>query len=255
MADNDEALGRTTTGSDHIEHLRRELEILETKLRWARESQDLAVRILTLLGRRAASSDAIREILGMIKDFTGFEAAGIRLRDGDDYPYFEANGFPEHFVKLENSLCAKDTTGAIIRDANGQAALECMCGNVISGRTNPALPFFTEGGSFWTNSTTDLLAGASEEDRQSPTRNRCNGENYESVALIPLRSDSETIGLLQLNDSRRNCFTLEMITFFEGIGASLGIVLARAGIDEALRRANEELESGVKVRTAELDRE
>jgi two-component system, cell cycle sensor histidine kinase and response regulator CckA len=254
MMNNHEVPGRGAAGSDQLEHMSEELQFLAKRLRWAQESQALAVRILALLNKQESSCEAIREILKMVKDFTGFEAAGIRLRDGDDYPYIETDGFPGHFVDMESSLCGRDATGAIIRDEKGQAVLECMCGNVIRGRTNPSFPFFTEGGSFWTNSTTELLATTSEADRQSSTRNRCNGENYESVALIPLKSDRETIGLLQLNDSRKNCFTLEMITFFEGIGTSLGIVLARAGIEEALRQANEELENRVKLRTAELAR-
>ena len=127
-----------------------------------------------------------------------------------------------------------------------------MCGNVIQGRTNPSFLFFTQGGSFWSNSTTELLATTSEEDRQARTRNRCNGEGYESVALIPLRSDREIIGLLQLNDSRKNCFTLDMIGFFEGIGASIGIVLERKQSDEALEKAKNELERRVEDRTAAL---
>lgn len=66
-----------------------------------------------------------------------------------------------------------------------------------------------------------------EEDRKARTRNRCNGEGYESVALIPLRSGGEIIGLLQLNDRRRNLFKPEIIYFCEGLGASIGITLSR----------------------------
>ncbi len=121
----------------------------------------------------------------------------------------------------------------------GTPVLECMCGNTLCGRTDAALPFFTAGGSFWTNSTTDLLASTTDEDRQARTRNRCNGEGYESVALIPLRSGDEIIGLLQLNDRRRNQFTLEMIHFFEGMGASVGIALSRKQAEEKQRESEE----------------
>jgi transcriptional regulator with GAF, ATPase, and Fis domain len=102
-----------------------------------------------------------------------------------------------------------------------------MCGNVISGRVDPSLSFFTEGGSFFTNSTTELLASATEEELQSTTRNRCNGEGYESVALIPLHSGNDIVGLLQLNDSRPNLFSPPMIRFFEKIGNSIGIAFSK----------------------------
>ena len=70
-------------------------------------------------------------------------------------------------------------------------------------------------------------------------QNRCNNEGYESVALIPLRSDKEIIGLLQLNDRRRNRFTLETIHFFEWLGASVGITLLRSQIEKTLRKSEE----------------
>ena len=188
MKNDDEKQCQTTMGLDHSISLDSELETLRSRLRWAQESQDLAVRILGLLNRQVVGLDAIREILGMVKEFTGFEAVGIRLRDGEDFPYFETRGFPAQFVEAENYLCSRTRSGEIIRDSDGNPILDCMCGNVIQGRTNPSFPFFTQGGSFWSNCTTELLATTSEEDRQARTRNRCNGEGYESVALIPLRS-------------------------------------------------------------------
>jgi PAS domain S-box-containing protein len=192
---------------------------------WTQGAQALAVKILALLDHQIDSRETITEIVREIQKFTGFEAVGIRLRDGDDFPYLETRGFPDDFVKLENSLCARNTEGTIIRDHSGYPIMECMCGNVLQGRTDPSLPFFSQGGSFWTNCTTELLATSTEKDRQSRTRNRCNGEGYESVALIPLRSELETIGLLQLNDRRTGRFTIDMIGFLEGIGVSVAITL------------------------------
>ncbi|NQV03297.1 MAG: GAF domain-containing protein, partial [Bacteroidia bacterium] len=184
----------------------------------AEERQKLAVQILELLNRSGEKTDTIHDILLLIKAFTCFEAVGIRLIKGEDFPYYETKGFSADFVEAERHLCARNHFGEIIRDSAGSPVLECMCGNIICGRTNPSLPFFTEGGSFWTNNTTELLASTTEEDRQARTRNRCNGEGYESVGLIPLRVNDEIIGLLQLNDKRKGMFDLEMINFFEGIG-------------------------------------
>ncbi|MGO9569885.1 MAG: GAF domain-containing protein [Desulfomonilaceae bacterium] len=249
MKNDDEKQCQTTMQLDRSISPDSELETLRSRLRWAQDSQGLAVRILGLINRQVVGLDAIREILRMVKEFTGFGAVGIRLREGEDFPYFETQGFPDHFVEAEGSLCGYTGDGEIIRDSVGNPVLECMCGNIIQGRTNPSLPFFTQGGSFWSNSTTELLATTSEEDRQARTRNRCNGEGYESVALIPLRSDRDIIGLLQLNDSRKNCFTPDMISFLEGIGASIGTVLERKQSEEALEKAKNELEQRVEERT------
>jgi hypothetical protein len=113
---------------------------------------------------------------------TGCAAVGVRLRDGDDFPYYETRGFPDEFVQAENRLCAIDQAGELLRDGAGHPILDCMCGNVLCGRFDPSRPFFTARGSFWSSCTTELLASTTDADRRAKTRNRCNGEGYESGA-------------------------------------------------------------------------
>ncbi|HLA28966.1 MAG TPA: response regulator [Syntrophales bacterium] len=208
--------------------------------------QALTSKILETLNRPNEIINLIRDILHLLKEHTGIEAIGVRLRDGEDYPYYVTNGFPDHFLEAENSLCAHDEAGEIIRDSQGGPIFECMYGNILCGRVDSSQPFFTGGGSFWTNSATMLMASTTEEERQGRTRNRCNAEGYESLALIPLRSGDEIIGLLQLNDSRRNLLTVEMIQFFERIGLSIGIAVARLQSVETLRESKEELHNSLR---------
>ncbi|MCX6891658.1 MAG: PAS domain S-box protein [Verrucomicrobia bacterium] len=204
--------------------------------------EHLAREILEVLNRSQDLEKTIHDFLGAVKIATGFDAVGIRLVEGDDFPYYETLGFSGDFVRAERFLCAHDQAGGVVRDALGNPVLECMCGNILRGRTNPALPIFTAGGSFWTNSTTTLLATTTDADRLARTRNRCHGEGYESVALIPLRTGAEIIGLLQLNDHRPNRFTPGMIRFFEGLGASIGIALGRKQAEGMLRESRQRLD-------------
>ncbi len=155
---------------------------------------------------------------------------------------YETRGFAQEFILAENRLCARDESGQPLRDETGNPVLECMCGNVIRRRFDPSLPFFTAKGSFWSNCTTELLASTSEADRQARTRNRCNGQGYESVALIPLRLGADHLGLLQLNDRRRGRFTLETITLWERLADYLAVALSKCRADEALQKAKEEWE-------------
>jgi PAS domain S-box-containing protein len=207
-----------------------------SELKEAEARQELAARVLRILNQKKQTREVISEILSLIKEATGLAAVGVRLREGEDFPYFEVNGFSDDFVERENYLCARDESGETVYDSHSRPVLECMCGNVILGRTDPAAPFFTEGGSFWTNSTTVLLRSTSDEERLTHTRNHCNRAGYESVALIPLRSGEQIVGLLQLNDRWPGRFTPEIIRFFEGIGTSMGIALARI-------KAEKEIES------------
>jgi len=220
---------------------------------WEREEYQLSLTILELLNSNTGNQkELIRDILYLIRDYTGIEAVGIRLQEDEDFPYYVTKGFPEDFVEAEKYLCARDHRNELIRDSEGNPYLECMCGNVICGRYDSSLPFFTSGGSFWTNSTSALLAHTREEDRQSRTRNRCNSEGYESVALIPLKMGDMTIGLLQLNDSRKDCYSLELVEYFEHLGASVGVALARKKAEEELNGLLNKLEDRVKERTEEL---
>ena len=201
--------------------------------------REVTIHLMQLLHRENDFKSLLQDVTALMKNWSGCEAVGIRLQDGDDYPYFETRGFPPTFVEAERRLCARDDSGEPIRDAAGNPVLECMCGNVICGRFNPDLPFFTNSGSFWTNSTTDLLASTSEAERQARTRNRCHGEGYESVALIPLRAGALRLGLLQFNDFRRNRFDQRKIALLESLASNLAIGLLQRQTALSLRDSEE----------------
>lgn len=203
--------------------------------------KELYGKVLELYHHYSDKKNLIKEIIDLVKAHSGCEAVGIRLKEGEDYPYYETNRFVEGHVKYENFLCAINNKGEIVRDYLGNPVLECMCGNIICGRFDPNLSFFTVNGSFWTNSTTELLASTTEEDRQARTRNRCNGEGYESVAIIPIKGEVGNIGLLQLNDSGRNRFTRENIAFYENLSQAIGITLLAKHAEEELKKSQEML--------------
>jgi GAF domain-containing protein len=113
---------------------------------------------------------------------------------------------------------------------------------VLAGRTDPAQPFFTAHGSFWSNDTTALLAGTTDADRQAHMRHQCNAAGYESVALIPLRVGPEVFGLLQFNDRRTNRFTPDTIPYFERMADGLAMALIQRQSAEALAERCAELE-------------
>ena len=214
-----------------------------TERKKAENSRELVTRILKYLSEPGEWVSIIGKVLKSIQEYSELEVAALRLREGDDYPYFVQYGFSDEFVEAENYLCERNKAGDIVRDHTGNPILDCMCGNIICGRTDPKLPFFTQDGSFWSNCTTELLASSTEKELQSRTRNRCNGEGYESVALIPIRAGTEIIGLLQLNDRRKNYFSLEFIRLFEGIAVSIGSALKRKKAEEELRESEERYRS------------
>lgn len=211
--------------------------------RLSEKEGEIAADFLRLVNESRSKADLVRASVRFFQEQSACEAVGIRLKEGDDYPYYEARGFPQEFVTLENWLCTRDACGRPMRDSAGYPIMECMCGNVIQGRFDPSKPFFSAKGSFWTNCTTELLATSTEADRQARTRNRCNGEGYESVALIALRAGEERLGLLQMNDRRKGRFSPETIILWERLAGYLAVALAKFEVEEHLRKSEEEYRS------------
>ncbi len=217
------------------------LDITEQK--WSEEEREITVAFLRLANDSHGTRNLVNAATAFFREKSGCEAVGIRLREGDDYPYYETRGFPPEFVHAESGLCLRDDGGLPVYDSEGNPVLECMCGNVIRRRFDPSKPFFTARGSFWTNSTTQLLASTTEADRQARTRNRCNGEDYESVAVIALRLGDECLGTLQLNDRHTGRFTRDSIALWERLSDYLAVALARFRSDEALLESEQRYRS------------
>ncbi|MBE0646733.1 MAG: response regulator [Bacteroidales bacterium] len=201
----------------------------------------LTNRILAILNRENVWQQLIHDILIEIKVFTGIEAIGVRIKNEKDYPYFEVTGFDSEFTQEESSLCSRDSSGNRIEDEDGKLQLDCMCGRIIRGRIDQSNPFYSGKRSFWTNSTSKLIAEFPELYSQLFSRNRCRREGYESLALIPLYAGDEVVGLLQLNDRSTNCFNLSKIMFFEEIGSTLGIAFQRMENERELQERIKEL--------------
>ena len=185
-----------------IEHIEN-----ETQRRQAEKFQLLSTAILGVLNEPLTLREASNAILGLIKKETGLDAVGIRLKDGDDFPYFSAEGLDKEFLLAENSVILRSETGAACRDADGQLCLQCTCGMVLAEKCGPPRDGVTAVGSIWTNDSVALVESLNGHDPRVKPRNRCIHEGFLSVALIPIRADQQMIGLLHLNDRRKDRFT------------------------------------------------
>ncbi|MDO8473140.1 MAG: PAS domain S-box protein, partial [Dehalococcoidia bacterium] len=186
--------------------------------------------VLQILNEPGGLQASMQHVLSALKTRTGVDALGIRLQDGDDFPYFTQEGFSSDFLQTENTLVERDADGGLCRDKDGNVRLECTCGKIISGKTDPANPHFTKGGSAWKNDK----ANKPFLDRLTHTRDRCIHDGFQSIALVPIRKKNRIVGLMQLNDWRRGRFTLETVEVLEGIAAHIGAALMRKQAEEAL---------------------
>jgi len=195
----------------------------------------LALETLACLAENASHEETIRAILTRLHAATGLAQTGLRLRDGDDFPFHLYHGYSEEFLHEEASLIARGEDGAACLDEEGRPRLDCLCGRVLRGRTDPSLGCFTPGGSFFTSSWSALAPLAKE---LGFTRGRCLMVGSETQALVPLRRGAVRIGLLHLADPRSDQLTLEEVAFLEGLGAAIAVAFEE--ISER-RRADSEL--------------
>jgi two-component system, cell cycle sensor histidine kinase and response regulator CckA len=210
-----------------------------TERKGLEKEREAMIELLNITNKSKTKRELIHLTTTFIKNWLKCDAVGIRLKEGDDFPYYETLGFSDDFVESERFLCSYDINGSIERDNLGNPILACMCGNIICGRFDPEKPFFTKHGSFWSNCTTNLLASTTEADRQSRTRNRCNGEGYESVGLFPIKYIDKTIGLLQVNNHNKNLFSERILSVLERFGDTLAIALTQQMTNEALKKSEE----------------
>ena len=199
--------------------------------------------ILRILNRPESLQNLIRDVLAAVKAQIGVDAAAIRLRDGDDFPFFSQEGFSKDFLLKENLLVERGADGEVCRDAAGQIRMDCTCGLVLSGKTDPSNPLFTPGGSFWINDSFPLLDLPADQDPRKNPRNECIHAGYASLAIIPIRTKDEMIGLLKLNDRAKGRFSLAAIEQLEGIAAHIGETLMRKQAEESLVEANIQLKA------------
>ncbi len=199
--------------------------------------QTSATLLALLSDRDLALPDVLQRTARILKEQTGLDAVGIRIREGEDYPYVGSDGFSEEFLHTEGTLIAFGQDGSICRNQDGTAQLECTCGLVVSGRTDPANPLFTPRGSCFTNNSRLLADKPVSEDPRLHPRNRCIHEGYASVALVPIRHGEQVLGLLHLADRAPGSFPDPVVPLVENLASSLGTALARHQSEEARERS------------------
>ena len=209
--------------------------------------REMGREVLQVLNEPDNLHDSIQHVISVLKTRTGYDAVGIRLQDGDDFPYYGEDGFTQTFLATENTLVEHEGNGRVCRDKDGNVSLECTCGLVISGKTDPNNPLCTPGGSVWTNDSFPLLEIPPADDPRYHPRNQCVHEGHASVALVPIRSKNRIVGLVQFNDRRKGRFSLDAIEILEGIASNIGGALMRKRAEELTLKLEAQLQQAQKM--------
>jgi PAS domain S-box-containing protein len=202
--------------------------------------REMGREVLQILNEPGDIHASMQGVLAVLKTRIGCNAVGIRLQEGDDFPYFAQDGFSNQFLSKENTLVERDAGGGICKDNNGNVSLECTCGLVIAGKTAATNSLFTPGGSIWSSGPSPSRDSPPSEDPRRNPRNRCIHQGYASVALVPIRNQDGNVGLIQINDRRKGAFTIETVERLESIASHIGVALTRKRADrEAATRESQ----------------
>jgi PAS domain S-box-containing protein len=180
---------------------------------------------LELTAQATDMQTLLKDYVQLVHAYLQCDAVGIRIRDNSGHiPYQAYTGFSRDFYESENFLSLHTD--------------RCMCTMVMNGAIAPDRVCGTDKGSFYTNSTSRLMATLSAED-MGMARNVCHAQGYESVALIPIVIDDIIHGLVHIADRRENMFPLRMVETLENSSTRLGLALQRLQLQEELRESVE----------------
>ncbi len=207
--------------------------------REAQRERDVTIDFLRLINANPRMPELLRDAAGFFQQQSGCEALGIRLEDGDDFPFRETRGFSRQFVLQQRKLLVRDAAGNAVRDPGGDPTAECLCGKVILGQEEPGL--LPPDAAFWTNRAPQWHTEQLRRERPVRTCPGCSGEDFRSMALLPLHVGDQRLGLLQLNDRREGRFSPQRIALWERLAGYLAVALARSRAEELLFVANDQL--------------
>lgn len=188
--------------------------------------QTIAMAFLSLVDACGSSREFLERGAAFIARYAECQAVGIRLAEGDGFPYLGACGFAAEFLAAENDICARDRAGRPQRDARNQPVFQCLCGALVTGRCAVGENHLTPAGTFYANDLAGFVAGLSPQQRKNHRiRGRCAVAGYRSMALLPLQGKKGRIGVLQMNDSRKGRFTPAFLALWERLAAKFSQAL------------------------------
>ncbi|GEM_PF-6204326 len=196
----------------------------------------LRADVLGVLTKPWSLKEMVREVILLIREYTGFAVVAVRLREDDDFPYYVHDGMTDSFLSLANNLCR-----TII---DGKPVLDCICGDVIDGAIPQNHPCFSDFGSFFTNDfPSDVERIKNARYGRPPFRGECIKEEFKSSLLIPLKNRTNTVGLLQISDFKPNRITPFLIRNMENMALDIGITLAQKEDERILKDSEEKFSS------------
>ncbi|MBI4834553.1 MAG: hypothetical protein HY811_07030 [Planctomycetes bacterium] len=198
----------------------------------------LSRRILDYALRGVPRIEFLKGIARILLNFSACDTVELRVTEGPMYYRFAARFHPEESFKFETFPVHQDKKGEFVYESPENTVDDKLFNDLFSGNFNPALPFFTKHGSFWTGNAgkdlkTPVVCG--EQNKKSLE------DNCQSMAMIPFIIDEKNRGILQLKCKPSDHIKPHDIELYEQVGQILGVSIANRRAQAALRERVKEL--------------
>jgi PAS domain S-box-containing protein len=225
------------------------IDITESKR--AEQYREMVVETLQILSGPGEFNRLLEPLAATFKSKSGLDAVGIRLRQGDNYPFSVQQGFSIRCMAECGDVLVRDPAGQSLKDSAGSVILRCACGLALSDHAGHDHHWFSAGGSCWTNDLDQMLRSVPDL-RQQP-RDHCIQDGFASIALVPIRIQNQIVGLIQFHDRRKNQFTLETIQLLESIATHVGEAMLRKRAEDDYRTLFQTMQEGFALHELILD--
>ena len=208
----------------------------------AENERSITINLLSLINSPYNLAELMKGVAALMKKWSECSAVAIRLKNEDEYPVFTSEGYSQRFIDIKTKTCSQRISISTKKEDNN-TILKCLCRKIIDEKIEKGQDYFSENGSFWTNSITLYLATLAPDERILHSKYECFAERFETMALIPIRKGSRTFGLLQFNDPLINKLDNHKITILEQLASNLAIALSEKQALNELRQSEEKYRS------------
>ncbi len=209
--------------------------------KFAEGFQTLSHQILHFANQGFLTPHLLKEVSKRIIRFSGCDTVELWLKDREKYFCCRADRRPKASSVAEISLSAEKGKGGKIPGPEDDPRLFRLCQDILRDRADLTQPGFKKSGSPGLDPKKKPLLLDWKRDKKSRLRKLNTKGVYPSLALIPLRADRQTVGLLQLKSKHKNFFPADQIKLYENLAQTLVIALAHRDAQVDLRERVKEL--------------
>ncbi len=205
------------------------------------ELNSLLYQILQIANSGRTRSFFLREISTIILDFFKCTEVVQLLKVPNDQPHYELlklsrKTFVYNILDLEELKKNNNFKGADLNKGK-----ENIWVNILQGKFNSSLPFFTEKGTFWINDLDNLSSVTKKISKQESVWYPINTKNCKSLVIVPFLFSKDIIGLLQLKNIKKKLISEFEIEEVEEFAHTLGVILLNQYSQAALQERVKEL--------------